>query len=277
MKATERLPAGDYHTHTCFCDGADTPEDMVQAAIARGMRYFGLSGHMPVSCYENDWCMTEQQLPIYLQTVRRLQEQYGDRISILAGVEADTNGTGELDAFDYRIGSVHSICRDGIYIEVDGDPARVQSAVEMLFGGDGVAYACAYFAQTERIAQIRGCDFIGHFDVVTKFNEKYPFIDTEDTRYIQAATQAMDALIDTVPVMEINTGAISRGWLSHPYPSLPLLREWRRRGGQVIVNSDSHSTAHIGAHFDIGVQWARAAGYTQVLLLTEQGFTGWKI
>ena len=25
----------DFHTHTCFCDGHDKPEDVVQAAISR--------------------------------------------------------------------------------------------------------------------------------------------------------------------------------------------------------------------------------------------------
>ena len=27
----------DLHTHTTFCDGANTPEEMVQAALAQGL------------------------------------------------------------------------------------------------------------------------------------------------------------------------------------------------------------------------------------------------
>ena len=35
----------DFHTHTNLCDGRNTPEEMVLAAIARGMDCIGLSGH----------------------------------------------------------------------------------------------------------------------------------------------------------------------------------------------------------------------------------------
>lgn len=33
------------HTHTCYCDGADTPEEIVVAAINKGFESIGFSGH----------------------------------------------------------------------------------------------------------------------------------------------------------------------------------------------------------------------------------------
>ena len=33
------------HTHTLFCDGRDTPEDMVLSAIEKGFSVLGFSGH----------------------------------------------------------------------------------------------------------------------------------------------------------------------------------------------------------------------------------------
>ena len=35
----------NFHTHTTYCDGKNTPEEMVQAAIALGMTAIGFSGH----------------------------------------------------------------------------------------------------------------------------------------------------------------------------------------------------------------------------------------
>ena len=35
----------NYHTHTCFCDGKDTPEEMVLEAIRLGCKALGFSGH----------------------------------------------------------------------------------------------------------------------------------------------------------------------------------------------------------------------------------------
>ena len=40
-----RLKA-NYHTHTTFCDGADTPEEVVKEALRLGMTHLGFSGHM---------------------------------------------------------------------------------------------------------------------------------------------------------------------------------------------------------------------------------------
>ena len=33
------------HTHTTFCDGKDTPEELIEAAIAKGFDSIGFSGH----------------------------------------------------------------------------------------------------------------------------------------------------------------------------------------------------------------------------------------
>ena len=39
----------DFHMHTTFCDGVNTPEEMVQAAIRLGMKRIGFSAHAPVA------------------------------------------------------------------------------------------------------------------------------------------------------------------------------------------------------------------------------------
>ena len=31
--------------HTCYCDGKNTPEEMVQSAIEKGLSTVGISGH----------------------------------------------------------------------------------------------------------------------------------------------------------------------------------------------------------------------------------------
>ena len=34
-----------FHNHTTYCDGSNTAEEMVQAAVAAGCPAFGFSGH----------------------------------------------------------------------------------------------------------------------------------------------------------------------------------------------------------------------------------------
>ena len=39
----------------------------------------------------------------------------------------------------------------------------------------------------------------------------------------------------------MNTGAISRGYRTHPYPGAAMLRYIADKGGSVILTGDSHS------------------------------------
>lgn len=50
------------HTHTVYCDGADTPEEMVISALSKGFDSIGFSGHsyMSYSDYCGDTDKTEE-------------------------------------------------------------------------------------------------------------------------------------------------------------------------------------------------------------------------
>ena len=84
-------------------------------------------------------------------------------------------------------------------------------------------------------------DIIGHFDLITKFNEGNRFFDEDNPRYISACNDALDSLLETGKPFEINTGAVSRGWRKSPYPSAKILEYIASHNGSVILSSDSHS------------------------------------
>ena len=87
------------------------------------------------------------------------------------------------EGLDYAIGSVHSICGgDGRYFAVDESPETARKCVEELFGGDWYRYTDAYYDQVALLPERTGCDWIGHFDLVTKFNERAPAFDEESPR-----------------------------------------------------------------------------------------------
>mgnify|MGYP002727377248 CR=1 FL=1 len=60
----------NYHTHTTFCDGRDTPEQLVQEALRLGCPAIGFSGH---SIAPYDYAgMTPEHEAQYRAEVRRL-------------------------------------------------------------------------------------------------------------------------------------------------------------------------------------------------------------
>ena len=46
----------NFHTHTTWCDGSDTPEDVVLSAIGKGFSAIGFSSHMSFPG-AHDWAL----------------------------------------------------------------------------------------------------------------------------------------------------------------------------------------------------------------------------
>ena len=60
----------NYHTHTKYCDGMDTPEELILEAIRLGCPEIGFSGHSHLP--GETWCMTEEETLQYCSEIRRL-------------------------------------------------------------------------------------------------------------------------------------------------------------------------------------------------------------
>ncbi len=117
-----------------------------------------------------------------------------------------------------------------------------------------------YFDIVSRVYEKTHCDIIGHFDLITKYNERERIIDTENPRYIAAWKKAVDALIPAGVPFEINLGAIFRGMRTTPYPSVEQIKYIASRGGKFILTSDSHSADTVALDFPKWKAWAEALG-----------------
>lgn len=259
----------DYHMHTCYCDGKNTAEEMVQAAIAAGLTEMGISEHSHTA-FDDTYCLSEEATHKFRQEMQNLREKYKDQIPIRIGLEMDRWSDADLSGFDYAIGSMHYIRvpdRPGItppkscfpweengqryvYISVDETPQILRAAADAYFAGDAVSMAEMYFEEVADVAHATGCAIIGHFDLITKFNEQDPFFDTGDPRYIAAWKKVVDKLLPYDIPFEINTGAMSKGYRSSPYPARDIREYIRAHGGRFILSSDSHRTDTLCFAFD---------------------------
>jgi histidinol-phosphatase (PHP family) len=239
----------DLHMHTTYCDGKNTPEEMILSAIDKGLKTVGLSGH----CYTgNDkvFGMSKDNMQKYFDEIQALKIKYKDKIEVLCGIEQDSfAGFPALD-FDYAIGSVHYVYKNGNYLGVDHSEQILVNDVKKFYNGDFYAYAEDYYSQVANVLKDTNADIIGHFDLVTKFNEGYKLFDETHPRYVSAFKKAVDALIPYNKPFEINSGAISRGYRTKPYPSLQILEYIKEKGGRVILSSDSHSAQNIAYNYD---------------------------
>lgn len=239
----------DLHMHTCYCDGAGSPEEMVKSAIEKGLHTVGISGHS-YTFFDESYCMQKAAVPRYLAECRYLRAKYFDRIHVLCGVEQDYYSDYPTDEFDYVIGSVHYVKVDDAYIPVDESIAILKDAVYNHFGGDIYALCELYFATVADVVNKTDCDIIGHFDLISKFIEREPLFDTHHPRYVAAWQKAVDQLVQYDVPFEINTGAISRGYRTSPYPNEEMIAYIKAHGGRFVLSSDAHSADSIAYGFD---------------------------
>ena len=230
----------DKHVHTIFSDGKNTPEEVVLEAIARGMDTIGFSDHA-YTAFDESWCMKKGDIPLYRASIAELRARYAGRIKILCGIEQDFYSEEPTEGYDYVIGSVHYLRTGEEYIPVDESPEILRAAAKKHFGGDIYALIEEYYRTVARVVEKTGADIIGHFDLISKFNEDGALFDEANPRYLAAAQKAADILLKTGRPFEINTGAISRGYRTAPYPSLALRDYIRGQGGSFVLSSDSHA------------------------------------
>lgn len=239
----------DLHMHTVYCDGACTPEEMVQSAIGKGLTTVGISAHS-YTFFDTSYCMQQADIPRYLSELRYLRAKYYDKIHVLCGVEQDYYSDYPTDDFDYVIGSVHYVKADGEYIPVDESAEILKNAAAKSFGGDIYALCEAYFRTVADVVRKTDCDIIGHFDLISKFIEKEPLFDRNHPRYVAAWQAAVDELLQYDVPFEINTGAISRGYRTEPYPAADMIAYILEKGGRFILSSDAHSKENVAYKFE---------------------------
>lgn len=262
------------HTHSSFSDGKHTPEEMVLGAVRAGCASLGFSDHspMPPAADSDGWSMKAEKLPAYRAEILRLREACAGKPEIFLGLEQDVDSPPPEGAWDYLIGSVHGVWAGGCYLPVDESADAFDRAVREHFGGDCLAFARAYYRREAEAAGQTRCDIVGHFDLITKFNEGGRRFDESDPHYRAAALEALEALMERDVIFEINTGAMSRGCRTAPYPAPFLLEAIRQKGGRICITSDSHSADAIVHAFPQAAELAKACGFREAWVLTRDGF-----
>ena len=235
----------DLHTHSNFCDGKSSAEEMVRAAIKKGLSVLGIVTHAYIP-FEDFYTIHPGKVGAFQQEIRRLSDVYKDKITLLCGVEADPVSTMSYEGFSYILGSSHYFGRADDMRSVDMSPESFKHAVSELFNGDVIAAADNYYQQLTKVAELNP-DIIGHFDLVTKFNEKLGLIDEQSGLYRCAWQKAADELLKLRVPFEINTGGITRGWKTSYYPSDEILRYLEGKGAQFVISSDAHRLEQVGA------------------------------
>jgi histidinol-phosphatase (PHP family) len=263
---------GDYHIHTRFsCDSKSEMTEVCESAIAQGIREIAITDHADFGPDDPPGYFRPVE---YLETIEHCRARYRDRLRIRTGVEIgephifaqETQTILNAGAFDFVIGSAHyaallapaASSKGACYLQCAWKGSFFQQPLRQAYE--------AYFRQVVRLAAEGDFDVLGHLDLVKRDAHQFgkPYDGPEP--YADMIRTALRSVVERGKGIEINTSALYKGkGMSEPCPSLEILRWYRELGGEILtVGSDAHTPDKVGAHFDVAVEMARAAGFTRL-------------
>jgi histidinol-phosphatase (PHP family) len=260
-----------------FCLHAEgTLEAVVEAYIAAGFSWVGLTEHMPPPedrfRYEDEAAaglsaaLLQARFAGFVAEARRLQEKYRNRIRIFVGMETEAY-TGAIPFCrelidrhrpDYIVGSVHHV--DDRNFDFSAEHYRSAAAA---LGGVESLYRRYFDRQYEMIRALRPA-VVGHFDLVRLHDPDYrKRLEVPQVR--KRIRRNLELIREQKRILDFNLRALAKG-ADEPYPAEAILRLALALGIAVAPGDDSHGPADIGKDFD------RAVGH-----LFRLGFDGvWK-
>ncbi|MBQ5490530.1 MAG: histidinol-phosphatase [Treponema sp.] len=281
ISVNDGIKKTNYHMHTRYCDGSSNVAQMAQAAFDCGMSDIGFSGHAMIP-FSSDWHMNIRNYESYCKDVQEAKKQFAGKMNILCGFEADfipdiTSPTfAEYKKYnpDFLIGSVHYVRIGNGYFEADGSFENTRKKIAQYAKGNAKKAVQAYFDAERQMLKNPDFTFIGHCDLIRKQNSQLapqPLFDETASWYRKELVLTAKAIASAGVCVEINTGAMSRGYLDNPYPSLPFLELLHQYNVPVTFASDAHAKEHIDFAFDNACALARNAGYKELHYLSPEG------
>lgn len=256
------------HTHTVFCDGNNTPEEVVLSAIDKGFTSIGFSSH-GFSAFDLTYCVKDVEG--YIKEVNALKEKYKEKIEVYLGIEEDAYAPMERSRFDYIIGSCHYFFVDGKYYPIDSNFDCMKKGL-VLFNYDIIKLSENYYEHFCSYINKRKPDVIGHFDLITKFDEIDDGRFLENKEYLALSEKYVREALKSGSLFEFNTGAISRKYRSFPYPYENLLHIIKKEGGGLVLSSDSHDVTTLDFYFEESKKILKDIGFSYIYNFSKGEF-----
>jgi histidinol-phosphatase (PHP family) len=263
----------NYHMHSTFSDGKAEPEVYVKTAIERGFSSIGFSEHGPTKFIKH-WELKAEKVDEYIGEIRRLKNLYSDKIEIYCGMELDYFPGIEENAFskhdiDYVIGSIHYFPgQDGEIYGVDCKFEEFKKTIFDYFEGDIKAMVHEYYDRIIQMINKFDPEMIGHFDLIKINNNEEQFFKESESWYKDEIMKVLEVMAEKGTMFDVNTGGITRGFLTDPYPSPWILKEGARLKIPVVLNSDAHTPENIEGNFEPVREILKNSGYKTKLIIS---------
>ncbi len=256
----------DIHTHSTFSyDGHSSLADMISAAKAQKMRYFGVAEHFDYDCVADGVLIYGKPVPPidakkYFSAVREMQRTHNTQdFTLLAGGEFGFSPTAQAQENYFRVAEEFS-------------PDFIVNSVHTLFGFDcyfaeafeGKTKSYAYGKYLERVRESLDAPY--RYDIVAHLGYASRNAPYEDKKFrYKEFSSLFDDILSTIiakkKILEVNSS--SKGAGSEWLPDRDVLSRYFELGGRrVCFASDAHDVARVGNKFDLVVNTLKQIGFS---------------
>lgn len=254
----------DYHLHCEFSDDSNEPmENQVEQAINLGLEEMCFTDHVDYGI-KKDWddpsgvewrngiehgaqvhmALANVDYPKYFAKLKKMKEQYGDKITIKQGLEFGIQSI-TVDDFkklydkykeelDFVLFSMHQVNNLEFWTQ-DFQKGKIQKE-----------YNDEYYQEIYKTMKMfKDYSCLAHLDLLARYdlNGIYPFEKEEDI-----IAEILKQAISDGKGIEINTSSWHYG-LKDTQPCRAILKLYKDLGGKIItVGSDAHKTEYLADH-----------------------------
>ena len=159
----------------------------------------------------------------------------------------------------------------GKYYPIDSNYDYFKKCLEV-FDYDVIKLAETYYRTFVGYITNRKPDIVGHFDLITKFDEIDTPLFLNNSDYLKIAQKYIKTAAEADVIFEINTGAMARNIRKTPYLGEDLLYVLKTQGSKVMLSSDSHSVETLNYCFDEMENMLKDIGFDCVYELCKGDF-----
>lgn len=268
----------NYHAHSNFSDGQESPETYLKNAIEQRLKAYGFADHAPVPI-DNFGAMTFQQLPEYLAEIDRLKAVYADEIQVHKSLEVDyipniinVNSAHIVAAnLDYTVGAVHFVdaFANGRPWGFEGTVDNFEKGLKEIFDNDIQACIQRYYSLIREMVQQHCPSVVAHLDRIKRLNTNDRYFSEQAAWYREEVIKTLEVIATSKAIMEINTKGYYKGQVEDTYPGKWVLEIAYEMGIPLHLSSDAHHPDDITKGFKYGVSVLRSIGVKSTTIFLD--------
>lgn len=255
----------DSHVHSCHShDSKQTIEQICRTAIDKGLRGVAITDHVDMWFVETR--DTVRQIKQCIEEVNLLKAQYGDRLTLLQGIEiAETDYDESLARemlnytdYDVVIGSVHCVEFEGFRDGFSEFDFAVPLSMEIVMN-----FLELYFSRLRAMIDAMDFDVLAHLTCPLRYiNGRYGR-GVNDKLFSPKIDDILKTIIKKGIALEVNTSGIG-GYYGNWMPSEWIIARYYELGGRLLtIGSDAHAPEGLANAFEETKSMLRRIGFTE--------------